>query len=105
MQITSKRTHAIQLLDINRYSTTLCLLHRAHMPPATPEGEPGAYSLDAAYPSRNIAFQAAGMITSIIKNLQEHDELRLTPAFMYVTLPNENPYHSCPLVYTAFFRP
>jgi hypothetical protein len=52
------------------------------MPPATPEGEPGAYPNDATYPSRNIAFQAAGMITSIIENLQEHDELRFTPAFM-----------------------
>lgn len=64
------------------YSTTLCLLHRAHMPPATSEGQPGSYSADAAYSSRNIAFQAAGMITSIMENLQEHDELRFTPAFM-----------------------
>lgn len=66
------------------FSTTLCLLHRAHMPAATPEGQPGNYPTDAAYPSRNIAFQAAGMITSIIENLQEHDELRFTPAFMWV---------------------
>ena len=64
------------------YSTTLCLLHRAHMPPATSEGQPGGYPTDAAYPSRNIAFQAAGMITSIIESLQEHNELRFTPAFM-----------------------
>lgn len=64
------------------YSTTLCLLHRAHMPPAASEGQPGGYPADAAYPLRNIAFQAAGMITSIIENLQEHDELRFTPAFM-----------------------
>lgn len=52
------------------------------MPPATFEGESGSYPPDAAYPSRNIAFQAAGMITSIIDNLQEHDQLRYTPAFM-----------------------
>lgn len=52
------------------------------MPPATAEGQPGNYPTDAAYPSRNIAFQAAAMITSIIENLQEHDELRFTPAFM-----------------------
>ena len=52
------------------------------MPPATSEGQPGGYPTDAAYPSRNIAFQAAGMITSIIESLQEHNELRFTPAFM-----------------------
>ncbi len=65
-------------------STTLCLLHRAHMPPATQEsnGQLNGYPTDHAYPSRNIAFQAAGMITSIIENLQTHDELRFTPAFM-----------------------
>ena len=56
------------------------------MPPATQEsnGQLNGYPTDHAYPSRNIAFQAAGMITSIIDNLQTHDELRFTPAFMYV---------------------
>ena len=56
------------------------------MPPATAQshGNLNGYPNDAAYPSRNIAFQAAAMITSIIENLQAHDELRLTPAFMYV---------------------
>lgn len=56
------------LLHANYY-TTLCLLHRAHMPPA---GSPKANNLDGfgeehAYPSRNIAYQAAAMITSIIE--------------------------------------
>jgi hypothetical protein len=62
-------------------STTLCLLHRAHMPPA---GSPKASAIneESAYPSRNIAYQAAGMITSIVENLQHHNELRYTPAFM-----------------------
>ncbi|KAL9005394.1 MAG: hypothetical protein Q9188_001836 [Gyalolechia gomerana] len=75
------------LLHANYY-TTLCLLHRAHMPPATWEGGgPGnGYPSDAAYPSRNIAFQAAGMITSIIENLQVHDELKFTPAFIVYSL-------------------
>lgn len=54
------------------------------MPPAAAEGHLGNCASDAAYPSRNIAFQAAAMITSIIENLQEHDHLRYTPAFMYV---------------------
>lgn len=75
------------LLHANYY-TTLCLLHRAHMPPATSEGggAGNGYPSDAAYPSRNIAFQAAGMITSIIENLQVHDELKFTPAFIVYSL-------------------
>lgn len=54
------------------------------MPPATSEsnGNDGGYPTDAAYPSRNIAFQAAGMITSIIEHLRVSDELKFTPAFM-----------------------
>ena len=54
------------------------------MPPATAEnnGQMNGYPTDAAYPSRNIAFQAAGMITSIIEHLQESNELRYTPAFV-----------------------
>jgi Fungal specific transcription factor domain len=68
------------LLHANYY-TTLCLLHRAHMPPASSSSD--YHAMDMAYPSRNIAFQAAGMITSIIENLQAHDEVKFTPAFMY----------------------
>lgn len=69
-------------------STTLCLLHRAHMPPA---GSPKATNLDGfgeehAYPSRNIAYQAAAMITSIIENLRAHDQIRYTPAFIVYSL-------------------
>ena len=54
------------------------------MPPATADedGQESSYASDAAYPSRNIAFQAAGMITSIIEHLQKEGELRFTPAFM-----------------------
>jgi len=64
----------------------LCLLHRAHMPPATAgsHGQSNGYHDNTTYPSRTIAFQAAGMITSIVENLQAHDELKFTPAFMYV---------------------
>lgn len=58
------------------------------MPPA---GAPATtvqngYVVETSYPSRNIAYQAAGMITSIIECLQTHDQLRYTPAFMYVFL-------------------
>lgn len=40
-----------------------------------------------AYPSRTIAFQAAGMITSIVENLLAHDQIKYTPAFMCVSKP------------------
>jgi hypothetical protein len=54
------------------------------MPPATTENnrQMNGYPTDAAYPSRNIAFQAAGMITSIIEHLQVSKELQFTPAFV-----------------------
>ncbi|KAL6711025.1 Transcriptional activator of fatty acid utilization [Coniothyrium glycines] len=76
------------LLHANYY-TTLCLLHRAHMPPA---GSPKSTNLDgfgeqiSSYPSRNIAYQAAAMITSIIENLRAHDQIRYTPAFIVYSL-------------------
>lgn len=41
-----------------------------------------AWPEETAYPSRTIAYQAAGMITSIIEALQKHDQLHYTPAFM-----------------------
>ncbi|KAI1876830.1 uncharacterized protein JN550_000902 [Neoarthrinium moseri] len=71
------------LLHANYY-TTLCLLHRAHMPPNSHYAS--RFPDDSSYPSRNIAFQAAGMITSIIENLSAHDELRFCPAFINYSL-------------------
>jgi hypothetical protein len=70
------------LLHANYY-TTLCLLHRAHMPPNGTQRLPNN---DSPYPSRNIAFQAAAMITSIIENLAAHDQLRYCPAFVVYSL-------------------
>jgi hypothetical protein len=70
----------------SNYYTTLCLLHRAHMPPATSQGGSRGYPEDSAYPSRNIAFQAAAMITSIIENLSAHDQLQYCPAFIVYSL-------------------
>ncbi|TVY33971.1 Cutinase transcription factor 1 alpha [Lachnellula subtilissima] len=77
------RPHFWSGLLHSNYYTTLCLLHRAHMPPATNRA---AGWEDNAYPSRNIAFQAAAMITSIIENLSAHDELRYCPAFIVYSL-------------------
>jgi len=76
------RHHFWSALLHSNYYTTLCLLHRAHMPP---HGM-GRLQDDSPYPSRNIAFQAAAMITSIVENLSAHDELRYCPAFIVYSL-------------------
>ncbi len=88
-------------------STTLCLLHRAHMPPAcSPESRGmNGYPEETVYPSRTIAYQAAGMITSIIEALQMHDQLRYTPAFMFVLFSRISRVRLTFLaVYTRSFR-
>lgn len=71
---------------LTRYSTTLCLLHRAHMPPAGSPKNTANGTDEHAYPSRTIAYQAAAMITSIVENLRAHDEIRYTPAFIVYSL-------------------
>ncbi|KAI0506218.1 fungal-specific transcription factor domain-containing protein [Xylaria bambusicola] len=73
------------LLHANYY-TTLCLLHRAHMPPNLSSHSQPRFPDESAYPSRTIAFQAAGMVTSIIENLSAHEELRYCPAFVVYSL-------------------
>ncbi|KAF7719050.1 Cutinase transcription factor 1 alpha [Penicillium ucsense] len=79
------RHHFWAALLHSNYYTTLCLLHRAHMPPAS--SAPNSYRVEEmAYPSRTIAFQAAGMMTSIIEALQAHNEIRYTPAFIVYSL-------------------
>ncbi|KAJ6106963.1 hypothetical protein N7512_010480 [Penicillium capsulatum] len=79
------RHHFWAALLHSNYYTTLCLLHRAHMPPAS--SAPNSYRVEEmAYPSRTIAFQAAGMMTSIIEGLQAHGEIRYTPAFIVYSL-------------------
>lgn len=77
------RHHFWSALLHSNYYTTLCLLHRAHMPPG---GGSSKSPEDAAYPSRTIAFNAAVMITSIIENLSAHDELKYCPAFIVYSL-------------------
>ncbi|KAL7949817.1 fungal-specific transcription factor domain-containing protein [Trichoderma barbatum] len=76
------RHHFWSALLHSNYYTTLCLLHRAHMPPS---GSP-RFPNDTPYPSRNIAFQAAAMITSIVENLAAHNQLRYCPAFIVYSL-------------------
>ncbi|ROT39459.1 cutinase transcription factor 1 alpha [Sodiomyces alkalinus F11] len=77
------RHHFWSALLHSNYYTTLCLLHRAHMPPS---GASAGFPDNSPYPSRNIAFQAAAMITSIIENLAVHKELRYCPAFVVYSL-------------------
>ncbi|KAI9844835.1 MAG: Transcriptional activator of fatty acid utilization [Sclerophora amabilis] len=81
----SKHHFWAALLHSNYY-TTLCLLHRAHMPPATSQPRPplNGPADEANYPSKNIAFQAAFMITSIVDTLSKHGELRFCPAFIRI---------------------
>ncbi|KFA61567.1 hypothetical protein S40285_04014 [Stachybotrys chlorohalonatus IBT 40285] len=76
------RHHFWSALLHSNYYTTLCLLHRAHMPP----NGSSRFPEESPYPSRNIAFQAAAMITSIVENLAAHDELRFCPAFIVYSL-------------------
>jgi uncharacterized protein YdaU (DUF1376 family) len=76
------RHHFFSALLHANYYTTLCLLHRAHMPPNLPSRFPD----ESPYPSRTIAFQAAGMITSIFETLATHDEIRYCPAFVVYSL-------------------
>ncbi|PVI04448.1 hypothetical protein DM02DRAFT_518795, partial [Periconia macrospinosa] len=82
----SSRHHFWAALLHSNYYTTLCLLHRAHMPPAGSPKTNGEGVEEHAYPSRTIAYQAAAMITSIVENLRAHDELRYTPAFIVYSL-------------------
>ncbi|RMZ76629.1 hypothetical protein DV738_g4848, partial [Chaetothyriales sp. CBS 135597] len=79
------RHHFWSALLHSNYYTTLCLLHRSHMPPATTRSHEHE-NVDVAYPSRTIAFQAAGMVTSIVENLLQHDEVKYTPAFIVYSL-------------------
>ncbi|RKF54521.1 Cutinase transcription factor 1 alpha [Erysiphe neolycopersici] len=81
----TSRHHFWSALLHSNYYTTLCLLHRAHMPPAS-NSRTESYDGYNSYPSRNIAFQAAAIITSIIENLNTHDQLRFCPAFMVYSL-------------------
>jgi hypothetical protein len=71
------------------YYTALCLLHRAY----SPRKGLGDASLDKGcfeyptYASRDVASQAACGITSVVENMIFHDELRFSPAFMFVDSP------------------
>ncbi|CAK7208491.1 Transcriptional activator of fatty acid utilization [Sporothrix bragantina] len=69
-------------LLFSTYYTTLCLLHRAYMPPGS-----SRFGDDTAmYPSRTIAFQAANNISAIIDYMTTSEQLRFCPAFIVYSL-------------------
>ena len=69
-------------LLFSTYYTTLCLLHRAYMPPGS-----SRFGDDVTmYPSRTIAFQAANNISAIIEFMSNAEQLRFCPAFIVYSL-------------------
>ncbi|CAK7269291.1 Transcriptional activator of fatty acid utilization [Sporothrix epigloea] len=79
---TSSRRSFWSGLLFSTYYTTLCLLHRAHMPPGS-----SRLGVDPAmYPSRDIAFQAANNVTAIFDYMATSEQLRFCPAFIVYSL-------------------
>lgn len=76
------RHHFWSALLHSNYYTVLYLLHRARMIPD------GSKSITEQSPnlSRNIAFQAAAMITSIVNTLSANDQICYCPAFFTYSL-------------------
>ncbi|KAJ9630586.1 Transcriptional activator of fatty acid utilization [Taxawa tesnikishii (nom. ined.)] len=56
------------------------------MPPAGSAEAKYGYFDERAYPSRDIAYNAAGMITAIVEALIQHDQLKYVPAFIVYSL-------------------
>ncbi len=80
--------HFWSALLFSVYHTTSCLLHRTQLPPAPPrrEQQDDTRSDCPTIPLRSPAFQAAHAIDSIVETLSDHNELRFTPPFMYVSI-------------------
>lgn len=71
------------------YYTVLCLLHRPHLKTSI-RTEAGS----AAYPSRNIAFTAANMITRILEDVVHHGNLEILPSFSTYAIFSAMIFHS-----------
>lgn len=56
------------------YNTTVCLLHRAHLPPAPSRSQ-------SVKLLKSRAFESANAVTSIIESILYRDELRFVPPF------------------------
>lgn len=71
------------------YYTVLCLLHRPHLKSTLrPESQP------QAYPSRNIAFTAANMITRILEDVVHYGNLEILPSFSTYAIFSAMIFHS-----------
>jgi len=81
------RHHFWSALLFTVYHTTSCLLHRTHLPaaPRRRELQHGKRSDSPIVSFRNPSFQAANAITTIMETLSDHNELRFTPPFLYVS--------------------
>lgn len=71
------------------YYTVLCLLHRPHLKSSIrPDSGPHAY------PSRNIAFTAANMITRILEDVVHYGNLEILPSFSTYAIFSAMIFHS-----------
>lgn len=71
------------------YYTVLCLLHRPHLKSSLrPDTVP------QAYPSRNIAFTAANMITRILEDVVHYGNLEILPSFSTYAIFSAMIFHS-----------
>jgi hypothetical protein len=82
------RHHFWSAILLSIYHTTSCLLHRTYLPaaPLRCEVRHETQSNCPTISLRNPAFQAAHAITSIMGTLSDHNELRFSPPFVYVSL-------------------
>lgn len=71
------------------YYTVLCLLHRPHLKTSV-RTDAGP----AAYPSRNIAFTAANMITRILEDVVHYGNLEILPSFSTYAIFSAMIFHS-----------
>lgn len=71
------------------YYTVLCLLHRPHL-----KSSIKADAAPQAYPSRNIAFTAANMITRILEDVVHYQNLEILPSFSTYAIFSAMIFHS-----------
>lgn len=71
------------------YYTVLCLLHRPHL-----KAPVRSDNMPQSYPSRNIAFTAANMITRILEDIVHYGNLEILPSFSTYAIFSAMIFHS-----------